>query len=286
MQYRIKPANLQKKILAIIERSGTSFYWAIRILPLKKREAMFAIYAFCREVDDIADSNKSSKIKLSKLKAWRIKIDELYKNNPSNLITHALAGPISNYNLNKKDFTAIIEGMETDSVERLRMPNQAALELYCDQVACAVGRISNTIFGVEPEQGKRLAKSLGEALQLTNILRDIYEDSQRNRVYLPKGILSRNGIDKITIDELLEHPGLSEACSDLAKLNEAKYEQAMETIKECDAKHIQPALIMMKIYYKLFLLLKRRGWKNYKVPVKVSKAYKIWAVARVLIFKK
>ena len=285
MALRTKPANLEKKILAIVKQSGTSFYWALRFLPLKKREAMFAIYAFCREVDDIADGKDPFKEKLTQLKKWRAKVDDLYNNSPTDLITHALAEPIKNYNLNKQDFIAIIDGMETDSVDQLRIPNKAALAVYCDQVACSVGRLSNNIFGIEPTLGIKLAKFLGEALQLTNILRDIHEDADRDRVYLPRDLLVLHENDKMVINEILEHPGLIGACKDLEKLNKEKFKQAEDTIKECDTKLISPALIMMRIYCQLFVLLKRRGWGNYELPVKVSKIFKLWTVVRVLIFK-
>jgi phytoene synthase len=176
--------------------------------------------------------------------------------------------------------------MKTDSVDQLRIANKAALEVYCDQVACSVGRLSNNVFGIEPSLGKKLAKFLGEALQLTNILRDIYEDGDRDRVYLPKDLLTFHGNDKIVINEILTHPGLIEACKDLENLNQVKFKQAEDIIKECDTKLTRPALIMMRIYYQLFVLLKRRGWGNYKVPVKVSKIFKFWTVIRVLIFKR
>jgi squalene synthase HpnD len=286
MSFRNKPANLEKKILAIVKQSGTSFYWAIKFLPLKKREAMFAIYAFCREVDDIADGKDPFKEKLTQLKKWRAKVDDLYNNSPTDLITHALAEPIKNYNLNKQDFIAIIDGMETDSVDQLRIPNKAALAVYCDQVACSVGRLSNNIFGIEPTLGIKLAKFLGEALQLTNILRDIHEDADRDRVYLPRDLLVLHENDKMVINEILEHPGLIGACKDLEKLNKEKFKQAEDTIKECDTKLISPALIMMRIYYQLFVLLKRRGWGNYEPPIKVSKIFKLWTVVRVLIFNR
>ena len=286
MFLRNKSVDLQQEILAIVKGSGTSFYWAIRFLPKKKREAMFAVYAFCRYVDDIADGDECSEEKLNQLNQWRTKIDKLYNHDPTDLITNALVEPVKVFKLNKKDFIAIIDGMTTDSVERLRISNLVALNKYCDQVACAVGRLSNNIFGIKPETGRKLAKFLGEALQLTNILRDIYDDAGRDRVYVPKETLNKYGNDKILINEILEHPGLASACNDLAKLNIEKFKQAEAVIKECDPKLIRPAVIMMNIYYHLFILLKRRGWERYKTPVKVSQIYKLWVFVRVLIFKK
>jgi phytoene synthase len=286
MLHKNEPPNFQREILKIVKNSGTSFYWAIRFLPKKKREAMFAVYAFCREVDDIADGDKSSIDKMIQLNDWRTKIDKLYSHNPDNVITHALIEPVKTFKLNKTDFIAIIDGMETDAVEQLRIQDLLALSKYCDQVACAVGRLSNNIFGVEPAIGNKLAKSLGEALQLTNILRDIHEDGDRNRVYVPRDILSNYGNDRTLINEILEHPGFTNACNDLAKLNIERFTQAEAIIKKCDTKLVRPAMIMMKIYYQLFILLERRGWERYKIPVKVSKIFKLWIFARVLILKK
>ena len=280
------PSNLEKKILKIVKQSGTSFYWALRFLPKRKRDAMFAIYAFCRSVDDIADGIAPLNEKLLQLKKWRDKINKLYNNNPTDLITHALAQPIKNYNLDKRDFIAIIDGMETDSVTQLRIPNKAALMVYCDQVACSVGRLSNDVFEIEPRLGKKIAKYLGEALQLTNILRDIREDADRDRMYLPRDLLLKHGNNKIVINDILKHPGLIGACEDLEKLNTKRFKQAENAINECEIKLIKSPLIMMKIYHQLFLRLQRRGWKHFDVPVKMSKIIKLWIVVHVLIFKR
>ena len=286
MPARSEPSNLEKKILKIVKQSGTSFYWAIRFLPKQKRNAMFAIYAFCRTVDDIADGVEPLNEKLLQLQKWDNKINELYNNNPTDLITHALAQTIKNYNLNKRDFIAIIDGMKTDSVARLRIHNKAALMVYCDQVACSVGRLSNNIFGIEPILGNKIAKYLGEALQLTNILRDIREDADRDRMYLPRDLLLKHGNNKMVINEILKHPGLMGACEDLEKLNQKRFKQAEDAIKKCEIKLIKSPLIMMKIYHQLFIRLQRRGWKNFDVPVKISRMRKLWIVAHVLIFKR
>ena len=285
MTHTEEPSNLQEEIIAIVKRSGTSFYWAIRPLPLKKRRAMFAIYAFCRKVDDIADNKEPSEEKLLKLKLWRNKIENLYNNYPTDLITNALTKPIADYSLSKKDFIAIIDGMETDAVDQLRISNKKELFIYCDRVACAVGRLSSKVFGIPPKQGEDLAKSLGEALQLTNILRDIREDAENNRVYIPQEILTTHGNNSVLVDEILKHPGFNEACKDLAVLTSARYKEAESVIKKCDKTLIGPALIMMKLYHQLFLLLERRGWKDYDVPVRIPNIWKLWIVARILIFR-
>lgn len=277
--------NPDKEVLSIVEKSGSSFYWAMRLLPPQKRSAMFAIYAFCREVDDIADGEDSLETKRAKLQQWREEISNLYAGQPKNIIARSLAVPLKTYSLAKADFDAVIDGMETDASDQLRLPDMDALILYCDQVACAVGRLSNAVFGLAPEKSTQLAKALGEALQLTNILRDIYEDAERERVYLPKDLLARHGIQGSTINEILEHPGMVEACTELAERARQNFEQAQSIIESCDKTLIRPAIIMMKIYHRLFILLERRGWQHLDVPIKVSKLWKLLLAARILIFK-
>jgi len=271
-------------ITSIVRKSGSSFYWAMRILPPQKRNAMFAIYAFCREVDDIADGEDDPDTKRAKLKHWRHEIDSLYEGNPNNSITRALADPIATYKLTKADFEAVIDGMEMDAVDTLHLQDMAELELYCDRVACAVGRLSNAVFGLSGNQGDRLAKSLGEALQLTNILRDIYEDADRDHVYLPADLLARHGIVGASVNEVIEHPKIVKVCIELARQAEENYQTASSIINQCDKKLIQPAIIMMKSYHRLLILLERRGWEHLDVPVKVSKIWKLFLAARILIF--
>ena len=276
----------QKEVLSIVQKSGTSFYWAMRLLPTAKRDAMFAIYAFCREVDDIADGNDTPETKRAKLQHWRNEINQLFEGRPNILITQALSGPLKTYGLNKADFDAVIDGMETDAIDHLQLEDMDALILYCDRVACAVGRLSNAVFGLAPEQGSRLAKALGEALQLTNILRDVEEDAERNHIYLPKDLLAQYGIDNLAANKILNHQGLMAVCTELADRARQDYQQAQKIIEACDKRLIRPAIIMMKIYHRLFVLLERRGWVNIKTPVKVSKAWKLMLAARILVFGK
>jgi phytoene synthase len=269
----------------IVQQSGTSFYWAMRLLPPEKRDAMFAIYAFCREVDDIADGEDTPEIKRAKLQRWREEIDNLYDGTPAHLVGRALTAPLATFGLEKEDFSAVIDGMETDAIDQLRLQNMDELVLYCDRVACAVGRLSNRVFGLGPQQSRQLAKSLGEALQLTNILRDIYEDAERDHIYLPKDLLARHGIHGTAVNDILEHSGLVEVCAELAERAQQDFSQAQSIIETCDKALIRPAIIMMKIYHRLLKLLDRRGWERLDVPVKVSKVWKLMLVARILIFK-
>ncbi len=160
--------------------SGSSFYMAMRILPQAQRDAMFAIYGFCRQVDDIADARGPRDKRLAELAAWRTEIMALYGGSLTSR-TRDLAKPVQDYGLDRADFLAIIDGMEMDVIADVRAPTWPDLDLYCDRVASAVGRLSVNIFGLEHKSGRQLAHHLGRALQLTNILRDLDEDAAVGR---------------------------------------------------------------------------------------------------------
>ena len=184
----------QAHVQSVVTASGSSFYWSMRLFPRAKRDAMYAIYAFCREVDDIADGDASPAAKLAELGGWRHEIAALFAGRPSRPTTRALARPISRFELPRIEFDAMLDGMEMDAGERMRAPPLAELERYCRCVAGAVGLLSLRVFG---PHGRRLdlgALALGEALQLTNILRDLTEDAARGRLYLPRELLEQHGI--------------------------------------------------------------------------------------------
>jgi len=165
--------------------SGSSFYAAMRILPREQREAMFQIYSFCRQVDDIADSHGPREERLAALQKWRDDIDALYRGQPPARLSDYVAS-VKRFDLQRADFLAIVDGMEMDVPQDIRAPDLATLDLYCDRVASAVGRLSVRVFGLPQEDGILLAHHLGRALQLTNILRDIDEDAALGRLYLPR----------------------------------------------------------------------------------------------------
>ena len=182
------PANTAGEGSAL-PAAGSSFYLGMRVLPRPRREAMYAIYAFCRVVDDIADATGPREPRRAALGQWRADIDRLFEGKVTPA-TADLAGPVRAFKLRREDFQAVIDGMEMDIDADLRAPDWATLDLYCDRVASAVGRLSVRIFGIEPEPGDRLAHHLGRALQLTNILRDLDEDAEMGRLYLPREALA------------------------------------------------------------------------------------------------
>ena len=156
--------------------SGSSFYAAMRILPPEQREAMFQIYSFCRQVDDIADSDGPRVERLAAIQQWRDDVDALYRGHPPARLADYLDS-VQRFGLKREDFLAIVDGMEMDIPQDIRAPDLATLDLYCDRVASAVGRLSVRVFGLSEDEGVELAHHLGRALQLTNILRDIDEDA-------------------------------------------------------------------------------------------------------------
>ena len=284
-------ANIQKsdvkseaKIESIVRRSGSSFFYAMRRLPEEKRQAMYAIYAFCREVDDIADEPGELDYKRNELIIWRDRIECLYAGQPSHLITKALLGPVEIYGLLKDDFIAIIDGMEIDAEGAVRIATIEELELYCDQVASAVGRLSVRVFGVPEELGIKLAFSQGQALQLTNILRDVHEDAGLNRIYLPQNLLMSHGIKMDDLDAVIAHPALADVCEVLSRIAKQRYREVRVLIKQCDRDSVRPAIMMMEVYSQIFQKLTKRGWTKLATPVGLTKFEKIWIAVRYGFF--
>lgn len=276
--------NAEHAVEAIVRRSGSSFFWAMRRLPEAKRRAMYAIYAFCREVDDIADEPGSVEDKRAGLAMWRGEIERLYGEQPRHFITQALMTPVEAYGLRKDDFQAIIDGMETDAQVAVRITDMAELELYCDRVASAVGRLSVRVFGVPDKLGIPLAYAQGQALQLTNILRDIEEDVARDRLYLPRDLLVSHDILTENLNELIKHPALPHVCEVLSHIAARRYQEARALIKQCRRDQVRPAIMMMEVYSQILNKLTHRGWAQLSTPVHLSKFEKAWTAIRFGMF--
>jgi phytoene synthase len=261
--------NQDNGIALRLRAAGSSFFWAMQLLPYWRREAMYALYAFCREVDDIADGDASHALKDVLLSDWRSEIALLYAGRPQHLVTRALSEAVHLYGLQCSDFLAIIDGMEMDARADIRAPSLDELDLYCERVAAAVGRLSVRIFGEETPAGERVAAELGRALQLTNILRDLAEDARRHRLYLPREVLRAHGIYATTPSWVLAQPKLPDACRDVAILAEKHYSAAMEAIAACPRRAMRPAAVMLHIYRALLHELLARGWRHLDEPVRL-----------------
>jgi len=264
----------------IVGRSGTSFFWGMRILPRARREAMYAVYAFCREVDDIADGPLPAAAKQARLAEWRDAIEALYAGRPGLSTTRALARPVADYALPKAEFHAMIDGMEMDAAERMRAPSWAELEHYCRCVAGAVGMLSVRVFGARSRAADASAVALGEALQLTNILRDLGEDAARGRLYLPRELLEAHGIAPREARAVLADPAAAAVCEELAGRAEARFAQAERWLAACDRATMRPAHIMMAIYRRTLARLRARGWRDLDRPVRLGRTERLWLALR------
>jgi len=250
--------------------SGSSFYAAMRILPREQRQAMFQIYSFCRQVDDIADSDGPREARLAALQQWRDDIDALYLGHPPPRLRD-YAASVQGFGLEREDFLAIIDGMEMDVPQDIRAPDLATLDLYCDRVASAVGRLSVRVFGLPHQDGILLAHHLGRALQLTNILRDIDEDAAIGRLYLPREGLLDAGIASTDPLKVAAEPALPKVCAPLVARAREHFGKADEIMRRNPRRLVRAPRIMSKYYRAILELLVERGFANPRRPVRLNK---------------
>jgi squalene synthase HpnD len=259
--------------------SGSSFYAAMRILPRAQREAMFQIYSFCRQVDDIADSDGPRPERLAALQQWRDDIDALYQGHPPARLRDYVAS-VRKFGLKREDFLAIVDGMEMDVPQDIRAPDLATLDLYCDRVASAVGRLSVRVFGLAESDGIELAHHLGRALQLTNILRDVDEDAAIGRLYLPREALLHAGITRDNPLMVISDPGLPKVCASLVTRARAHFENADEIMGRNPRRVVRAPRIMSKYYRAILELLTARGFAAPRTPVRLNKMARIAIIVR------
>jgi squalene synthase HpnD len=277
--YTIDPAQYDL-VAGVVRASGSSFYWGMRLLDRPRRYAMYAIYAFCREVDDIADEPGEPDTKRAQLAEWRAELDRLYAGAPTHPIARALAGPVAQYHLPKDDFLAVIAGCESDAQPEVTGLSMAELELYCDRVACAVGRLSVRVFGPLRPRSIETANATGMALQLTNILRDVAVDAAIGRLYLPDELLSQYGITSRDPKEVLAHPHLVAVCRELGNKARGYFQASDAAQAECSHADMRPATLMKEMYREIFKRVEAEGFVPRDPPVKVSKAFKLWCILR------
>jgi presqualene diphosphate synthase len=272
----------QAEVAERVQQAGTSFYWAMRLLPRAKREAMFAVYAFCRAVDDIADGDLPADRKIAALAAWRAEIERLYAGAPGDPVARALSPSVARFGLRKRDFLAVIDGVEMDARGPIVAPPMAELELYCGRVAGAVGCLSVRIFGAPQPAGDRLAAELGEAVQLTNLLRDVAEDAAVGRLYLPRELLAEAGVPAIP-GVARDHPRVAQACEQLAERAEARFQAAARTLAGLSRRDLKPARIIHAIYHRLLERLRDRGFRALEPAVRLGRWEKLAIALRNLL---
>jgi squalene synthase HpnD len=263
----------------IVRAAGTSFYRGMRVLPPDRRHAMYAIYAFCRLVDDVADDEGGFAAKLPELAAWRERVAGLYDGRSDGPVTRVLVAAVRRFALRQEDFLAVIDGMQMDAETTIVAPDLATLDLYCDRVAAAVGRLSVRAFGDSSPAADQVAHSLGRALQLTNILRDLQEDAERGRLYLPREWLDAAGVPHDP-SAALHAPGLRQVCARVAALAHEHFRAATEAMRRCDAKAMKPARLMGATYAAILSRLERRGWSPPHERVSLPAWQKLWLALR------
>ncbi len=236
----------------LTRQASSSFYWAMRLMPRPKRQAMFAIYAFCRIVDDIADDGtRPAGERMAELERWRARIDALFSGAPDHFVTRALAPAVERFDLSRRDFLAVIDGMEMDAAGPVVAPSMERLDFYCDCVASAVGRLSVKVFGERGGTGRQVAHHQGRALQLANILRDVAEDAAIGRLYLPREMLERHGIDWSDPASVMAQPGYPALWRELAGLAAHHFDETRRLLGACSA-DMRPARVMMEVYERNF----------------------------------
>ncbi len=276
------PPSPSAYVTALVKASGTSFYHGMKILPPPRREAMYAIYAFCRVVDDIADDDTVPFAeKRAALDSWRTRIAALYNGQTDGPITLALLDAVQKFDLRLSDFQDIIDGMEMDAGDPIIAPSLSALDLYCDRVASAVGRLSVHVFGDSSAPAQDVAHALGRGLQLTNILRDVGEDAARGRLYLPREFLEEAAIPPDP-QAALASPALPQVCARLAAMAEQQFALADAAMARCNPRAMRPARLMQASYRPLLAILRRQNF-NYAAPrVKLPAWRKLVLAARLL----
>jgi presqualene diphosphate synthase len=259
--------NRDKAIALRRRAAGSSFFSAMQLLPVQRRRAMRALYAFYREVNDIADGDASRSLKQILLANWRSEIALLFAGRPQHDVTHELRGAVHLYGLRCDDFLAIIDGMAARA--DIRAPSFAELDRYFERMAVAIGRISVRIFGETSPAGQRVAAELGRALQLTDILCDLAGDARLHRLYLPRELLHAHGIFATMPSWVLAQPRLPDVCRELALRAEQHYAAAGEAIAACPRSTMRPAAVTLAMYRAVLHELLARGWRQLDEPIRI-----------------
>jgi squalene synthase HpnD len=264
---------------ALVRKAGTSFYRGMRVLPPDRRHAMYAIYAFCRIVDDIADEEGALPDKLLRLAEWRARVASLYRGEADGPVTRVLVAAVQRFGLREADFAAVIDGMRMDAETVIVAPDLATLDLYCDRVAAAVGRLSVRAFGDSSPAADKVAWSLGRALQLTNILRDIKEDADRGRLYLPAEHLDLAGVPHDP-GAALTASALPVVCARLAADAHGHFRAAHAQMALCDPAAMKPARLMGATYAAILTRLEQSRWRDPAKRVSLPLWRKLWLLLR------
>ena len=262
--------------------SGSSFYYAFLFLPAERRRAITALYAFCREVDDVVDDGPEAQLAATKLAWWRAELAGLFAGKPQHPVSRALLPFVEKYALSQARLTEIIDGMEMD-LRQSRYLDWPSLETYCYRVAGVVGLLAAGIFGYRDERTLAYARSLGIAFQLTNIIRDVGEDARKNRIYLPMDDLQRFAVPASDILQARPTPAFQALMGFEAARARAYYHEAMAALPAVDRRAQRPGLVMAAIYRALLAEIERDGFRVLSQRTSLTPLRKLWIAWRTWI---
>ena len=269
------PVNPDEYCQQMAAQSGSSFYYSFLFLPPQRRRAITALYAFCREVDDVVDECTDANVARTKLAWWRQELARLYAGAPQHPVTRALAPAIQPFAIQHEHLAEIVDGMEMD-LSQNRYPDFAALEQYCHRVAGVVGLLAASIFGYRDERTLAYAHTLGLAFQLTNIIRDVGEDSRKGRIYLPLSELAQFEVSAADILHARQTENFARLMQFQIERAERYYSAALEQLPEVDRKAQRPGLVMAAIYRALLEEIVAEGCKVLTQRTALTPVRKLW----------
>jgi len=259
--------------------SGSSFFYAFLFLPDDQRRAMMALYAFCREVDDIADEVSEQQVAMSKLQFWRHELSRAFAGKAQHPVGHELYWCAAHFPIAEELLVEILDGMQTD-IMGLPFIKQSDLSLYIYRVAGVVGLLSIEVFGYTQRQSRDFATHLGEALQLTNILRDLAEDAAIGRIYLPQEARSRHKVSDQAFKNGVVDASMQQLLLEYGDKAEQAYRTAIESLPAVDRESLRPSIVMGAIYYTYLRKLRKNDFNVWQKPVHILPLRKIWVAWR------
>ncbi|MBI4192831.1 MAG: presqualene diphosphate synthase HpnD [Betaproteobacteria bacterium] len=263
-------------------QSGSSFYYSFLFLPRERRRAITALYAFCREVDDVVDECTDAGVARAKLAWWRNQVAAIYDGAPQHPVAQALVPVVKTFNVPQERLQEIIDGLEMDLTQR-RYPDFAVLQVYCYRVASVVGLLSAEIFGYSDPATLKYAENLGLAFQLTNIIRDVGEDARRDRVYLPLDELARYNVTVADIMHARESDNFKRLMEFQIERALGYYRDALALLPAADRKSQRPGLMMAAIYQTLLDEIRADGSKVLTRRTSLTPLRKLWIAWRTWI---
>ncbi len=278
---------MNKTIKKIVKKTGKSFFWGVHILPTKERRAFYTLYAFCSHLDDIVTGDYPLSQKMDLIAAWKREIDNIYdKRVPASDIGRNIYKNCMRFNLPKSDLVNIVDSISMDLPTPLQSPNLSELNKYCSGIACSPCGLSLRILGCNDDKLiDELALSLGMAIQLTSILRDVREDASLDRLYIPTEFLQKAGIVSTDPSSVVIDKNLAVAREELAKIADENYIKSYKLIKKLDRKIARSINAIMYIYKRYFDIMQNRGWEIISPKPKINKFTKLMLIIKAFLGK-